>query len=119
MKRRYRVTNVTRQQTLAESSEKASDPVSRGIGLMGRKSLPSDGGLIIEPCSGVVSFFMRFPIDVIFVDKEGRIKSMIERMVPWRSSAIVRGSKLVVELPAGTIERTGTEVGDVLGISEI
>jgi uncharacterized membrane protein (UPF0127 family) len=60
---------------------------------------------------------MRFPIDVLFVDQAGKVCHMIRPMVPWRTSKIVRQSKLVVELPAGTIERTGTELGDTIEIT--
>jgi uncharacterized membrane protein (UPF0127 family) len=85
---------------------------------MGKKGLPPEGGLIIEPCSGVVSFFMRFPIDVVFLDSEGRVVHLIEDLRPWKASKIVRASKLVVELPVGTIARTETQLGDTLTIGE-
>lgn len=114
---RFRVTNTTRGAVLAEMSKKASNPVSRGIGLMGRRSLPPGGGLIIQPCNSVVSFFMRFPIDVVFLDRDAKVCHMIHGMVPWRASKIVRGSKLVVELPAGTLAGSGTQHGDTITIS--
>lgn len=102
---------------LAEQSNKATNPITRGVGLIGRPSLPPGGGLIIQPCNSVVSFFMRFPIDVLFVDKEGSVSHMLRPMVPWRTSKIVRESKFVIELPAGTIDQTGTEIGDVIEIT--
>ena len=109
---RFRVINATRDVALAESSKKAADPLSRGIGLIGRKGLPAGGGLIIQPCKSVTSFCMRFPIDVLFVDGEGKVCHLMHHMVPWRNSKIVRASKYVVELPSGTLERTGTQLGD-------
>lgn len=112
------MTNRTRDQTLADRARKATNFVSRGIGLIGRRGLGEGEGLVIQPCNGVVSFFMRFTIDVVFVDESGKVLKMLPRMVPWRASSMVRGSKLVVELPAGTLERTGTEVGDVLDLQE-
>ena len=115
--RRYRVVNVTRGETLADSSRRPSTFVGRGVGLIGRRSLPPGGGLIIDPSNSVVSFFMRFPIDVLFLDRENQVRHLIHRMVPWRISKIVRRSKRVVELPAGTLARTGTELGDVIEIS--
>jgi uncharacterized membrane protein (UPF0127 family) len=115
--KRLRVTNMTRGTVLAAMSKKASNPVSRGIGLMGRRSLPDGGGLLIQPCNGVVSFFMRFPIDVVFLDRDAKVCHMMHRMVPWRASKIVRGSKLVVELPAGTLAQSGTEHGDTITIA--
>jgi len=114
---RFRVTNTTRGTVLADMSKKASNPVTRGIGLMGRRSLPPGGGLIIQPCNSVVSFFMRFPIDVVFLDRDGKVCHMMRSMVPWRASKIVRGSKLVVELPAGTLAGSGTQHGDSISIA--
>jgi uncharacterized membrane protein (UPF0127 family) len=113
---RFRVTNTTRGTVLAAMSRKASNPVSRGIGLMGRRSLPQGGGLIIQPCNGVVSFFMRFPIDVVFLDRDAEVCHMVPSMVPWRASKIVRGSKVVLELPAGTLADSGTQLGDKIAI---
>lgn len=86
---------------------------------MGRGSLEPGRGLIIEPCNAVVSFFMRFPIDVVFVTREDRVIYLLRHMVPWRTSRIVRGSRLVVELPTGTIERTETGVGDTVHIERL
>jgi uncharacterized protein len=115
--KRFRVTNTTRGKVLADMSKKASNPVSRGIGLMGRRSLPPGGGLIIQPCNSVVSFFMRFPIDVVFLDRDSKVCHMMHSLVPWCASKIVRGSKLVVELPAGTLVKSGTEHGDTISIA--
>lgn len=97
-------------------TEKVTNPIARGIGLTWRKALPLGGGLIIQPCNSVVSFFMRFSIDVLFVALDGTILHVLPNMVPWRTSRIVKGSKYVVELPAGTAKRTGTEIGHTLDI---
>lgn len=115
---RYRVTNVTRGTTLATSSARAADPVRRGVGLMGRKGLAEGEGLIIDPCNGIVSFFMRFRFDAVFLDAEGHVCHLVENMTPWRVSKIVRGAKRVVELPAGVVQRSGTEVGDAVEIAD-
>lgn len=119
MAKLHRVVNLTRDRVLAEWSKKASNPISRGIGLTGRKSLPDGGGLIIRPCKSVGSFIMRFPIDVVFVDGSDEVCHTVEPLVPWRASKIVRRSKFVVELPAGTIAETGTEIGDRIQIVEL
>lgn len=117
--RHFRVLNQTRGAALAEQSEKATTWWRRGVGLIGRKGLPEGGGLIIQPCNSVVSFFMRFTIDVIFVDDKNTVLHVLHSMVPWRTSRIVRGSKFVVELPAGKARETGTDVGDQLEISPV
>jgi len=103
---------------LAAESGRADKPVSRGIGLTFRGSLPKGNGLIIYPCRSVVSFFMRFPIDVLFVDRENRVVHILSDMRPWRISKIVRRGRFVIELPAGTAGETGTQVGDFVGIEE-
>ncbi|GAC1401626.1 MAG: hypothetical protein NVSMB52_15440 [Chloroflexota bacterium] len=86
---------------------------------MFRAALPESGGLIIQPCNSVVSFFMRFPIDVLFVDGSGRLLHLMGPMPPWRVSKIVQGSKLVIELPSGTATRSGTHVGDSIEIAPV
>jgi uncharacterized protein len=115
-KKQFRVINKTKNATLAEASRKTQTPVGRALGLMGRKGLPDGAGLIIEPCNSVVSFFMRFPIDVLFVNADGKVLHIKENMVPWRTSKIVRGSKLVIELPAGRVRNTQTQVADFIAI---
>jgi len=97
---------------LAHQSEKASTHIRRGVGLMGRRGLPKGGGLIIQPCNSIVCFFMRFPIDVLFIDANNHVCHLYRSMRPWRTSKIVRVSKFVIELPAGAIEDTGTGLGD-------
>jgi uncharacterized protein len=114
--RRYRVTNATRGEVLATQSGKVDTFLRRGLGLMGKKSLPEGGGLIIEPCNGVVSFFMRFPIDVLFIDRDGGVQHAVSNLTPWKASKVVRGSRFVIELPAGSIARSGTQVGDSITV---
>lgn len=115
----YRVTNATRGVVLADHSARASNMLTRGVGLIGRRSLPADGGLIIQPCNSVVSFFMRFAIDVVFVSGDSRVLHMIHAMPPWRTSKIVRGSKMVIELPAGRLVDTNTSAGDTVTIEPV
>jgi uncharacterized membrane protein (UPF0127 family) len=119
MNHRYHVTNVTKNAVLADASGKVDTPLRRGIGLIGKKGLPPGGGLVIQPCNSVVSFFMRFPIDVIFLDRDGVVCHVIHSMVPWRTSKIVKQAKLVVELPAGTAKMTSTEPGDRVTIEPV
>jgi uncharacterized membrane protein (UPF0127 family) len=106
------VENRTRCAVLANNVEVADNLITRFLGLMGRRALPEGQGLVIRPCSGVHTMFMRFPIDVLYVDRENRIVWIDAIMCPWRLGRIVRRSHYVVELPAGTAARTGTEVGD-------
>ena len=109
-----RIHNVTRDQTLATQAWEAVTRAQRRKGLLGRGSLDQGEALFIRPCVGIHSFFMRFVIDVAFVDREGVVLHLIRRMKPWRISRIVFGAAGVLELPAGVLEATGTQVGDRL-----
>jgi uncharacterized membrane protein (UPF0127 family) len=113
----FRVRNETRGAVLAERAEKADNMLARAIGLMGRSGLPEGGGLIIDPCKSITMFFMRFPIDVVFVDRDGKVVHLIHGIKPWRNSRIVGRSRLVVELPAGTLAASDTQTGDEIDVS--
>jgi uncharacterized membrane protein (UPF0127 family) len=103
---------------VAAHVEVADNVISRFAGLMFRESLPEDHGLALRPCSSVHMFFMRFPLDVVFVDGEGRVLRVLNSIRPWRASGIVRGAKTAVELPAGTAARRGVVPGTELRMVE-
>mgnify|MGYP005872195357 CR=1 FL=1 len=113
-----RVLNVTRDACLGEKVERASSFLARLRGLLGRRGLAPGQGLILEPEQSIHSFFMRFAFDAVFVDKNGHIVHLIERMPPYRFGPFIRRSRLVVELPAGTIAATKTTLGDELAFEE-
>ena len=80
--------------------------------------LPEGEALVIEPCNSIHMFFMRYPLDVIFLDREGRVLYMHEGIKPWRVGKPVRGARQAVELPEGTIGRTATRMGDLVVTSD-
>jgi uncharacterized membrane protein (UPF0127 family) len=90
---------------------------SRFVGLMGRPELPAGEGLCIRPCSSIHMFFMRFPIDAVFVDRDGRVLRIYRELRPWRITGIVRRAKAVLELPAGSTAASGVDVGQTLTLS--
>jgi uncharacterized membrane protein (UPF0127 family) len=96
---------------IAGDVEVAETAWQRFVGLMGRATLPSGKGLLIRPCNSIHMFFMRFPIDVAFLDREGRVLRVYHGIKPWRVSRIVLGAKAAVELPAGTLAVAGVETG--------
>ncbi len=106
------VTNHTKGLVLANMAEVAGTWPSRLRGLLFRDSLPEGRCLILDPCNSVHTCFMKFHIDVIFVSQAGTVIHLIENMPPFRFSSIVRGSRYVIELPAHTIEFTGTSLND-------
>jgi uncharacterized membrane protein (UPF0127 family) len=108
--------NQTRERLLAEHGELARSFMARGRGLMGRMALPDSYALIIYPEWSIHTFFMRVPIDVLFVDRADRVVGLREAMPPSRPFAGVsplRG-RYVIEMPAGVIAATATAVGDQL-----
>ena len=86
-------------------------------GLLGRRSLPPGEGILLRPASSIHTAFMRFPIDAVFLDREGTVLKVERELPAWRASAC-RGSKAVLELSAGEAERRGVEVGDRLDWDE-
>lgn len=116
--RRIRVTNQTRGLDLATRAEVADTWYRRLFGLLGQDSLPSGGALVLEPCSSVHCVGMRFPIDVLFCDRDGTVL-YARTLRPQRFSPIVRRARRAIELPAGTIARTQTAPGDRVSLSEV
>ena len=108
--------NQTRDRLLADRGELARSFFARGRGLMGRATLPQGFALVIYPESSIHTFFMRLPIDVLFVGRDHQVIGLREAMPPGRPFAGVapwRG-RYVIEMPAGVIAETGTQLGDQL-----
>jgi uncharacterized membrane protein (UPF0127 family) len=104
--------NETRDQLLAARAELAERASERMRGLLGRDALPEGDALVIRPCTSIHTFFMRFAIDVLFLDGDGRVLRAIPRMRPWRLTRIYPRAACVAECWAGAIEKTGTREGD-------
>jgi hypothetical protein len=111
-----RVTNPARSSVLATRLEVADSGPKRNKGLLGRDRLEDGGGLWIVPCESVHTFFMRFPIDLVYLDRKNTIKKVRSAVGPWRLS-ICFSAHSILELPAGTIRATQTERGDELAFS--
>jgi uncharacterized membrane protein (UPF0127 family) len=109
--------NQTRGTILVERGKVANNVWTRFRGLIGVRDLPQGDGLAIIPCSGVHCMFMSIPIDVVYVSREDRVVALDPNMKPWAVGHPYRGVHYVIELPAGTIERTGTQAGDQLQVS--
>ena len=84
-------------------------------GLLGRSSLDAGDGILIRPTSGVHTAFMRFPIDVVFLDRDLRVVDVRPDVKPWRTAAC-RGARAALELPAGEAARQGLAAGDELRV---
>ena len=93
----------------------ADSPLARMRGLLGRRTLPSGEGLLLRPAGSVHTAFMRFPIDVVFLDRDGGVVGIAPELRPWRAAGR-RGARAVLELPAGECERRGLRTGDRLEV---
>jgi uncharacterized protein len=116
---RLKVMNRTKGLILADRAQRASTFLQRLVGLLGRAHLPVGEALLIAPCNSVHTFFMRMSIDVAFLDADGVIVKQLDALPPWRATAVYRRARSVLELPAGTLQASGTREGDQLGFDPV
>jgi len=98
---------------LATAVEVASTRQERRRGLLGREGLDPGAALILQPCAAIHTAFMRFPIDAVFLRRDGRVVRVVRNLRPWRIAVSVT-AHAVVELAAGVLDRHPIEVGDRL-----
>jgi hypothetical protein len=110
---KLRVINQTRGQVLADRADIADTSAKRRRGLLKHTGLQPGEGLWIAPCEGIHTFAMKFPIDVLFVSRKREVVKLRPNMGRSRIALSLLAAS-VLELPAGTIQRTGTQVGDRL-----
>lgn len=110
------IRNLTRDSTVCDRARHARSMLARGIGLLGRRGLEPGEGLLIDPCSSIHMFFMRFAVDVAYVDRDDRVVKTVHELKPWRISA-ARHARRTLELPVGALDASETRVGDVLSFS--
>ena len=113
---RLKILNLTRQTVLADCVEVADHGATRRKGLLGRTTLPAGDGLWIVPCESVHTFGMKFPIDLVYLDRKKKVKKVRSGVPPWRLSACLSAHS-VLELASGTIHTTQTRPGDMLEFS--
>jgi uncharacterized membrane protein (UPF0127 family) len=118
---KYQLLNQSKHTVLASEVELADTSWSRMKGLLGQtsESFTAGKGLWITPSQGVHTIGMKFPIDVVYLDKGHRVIYVSHSLPPFRIAAIRLKARSVVELPAGTLAQTQTSVGDVLEISSV
>jgi uncharacterized protein len=107
--------NITRGTVLASRLEVAGTGETRRKGLLGRNNLEPGEGLWIAPCESVHTFFMRFAIDLVYLDRKHKVRKVRHSVGPWRISACITAHS-VLELPAGSVRATQTELGDMVEI---
>jgi len=107
------VRNQTRGTVLATAADVADTSDKRRTGLLKHERLDPGTGLWISPCESVHTFFMKFPIDLVYLDKRKKVRKVRHAVPAWRLSACLMAHS-VLELPAGTARQTGTVSGDEL-----
>lgn len=110
---RILVRNRTRETVLAQAADVADTQPKRNTGLLKHERLAPGEGLWIVPCSSVHTFFMKFPIDLVYLDRAKKVRKVRSAVPAWRLSMCLWAHS-ILELPAGVIEQTGTAVGDEL-----
>jgi len=117
MAKYLRAINATRGTVVCERLEDAGGLAGQSRGLLGRDGLQPEEGMLFEagrfaPFMWMHMFFMRFAIDIVFLDRTGTVIKVNGSLKPWRVSSIVPGARRALELPAGTAARTSTAAGD-------
>jgi uncharacterized membrane protein (UPF0127 family) len=105
--------NSRTQDAIASDVALAVTQAERRRGLLGRDGLDLSAALVLSPCWAIHTMFMRFPIDVIFVDRKGRAVRIVRELLPWRITGAA-SAESVIELPAGSLQFRDVRVGDTL-----
>ena len=108
---RETLVNTRTGEVVGAGIEVARSHWQRMRGLLGRDGLPTGGGMRFDGTSSIHMAFMRFPIDVLYLDRRGRTVKLVHDLKPWRLSA-ARGAKVTIELPAGTLRALDIRAGD-------
>lgn len=114
-----RIDNATRGTVVAERCRVASSAIDRSVGLLRTPEVLPGEGLLIERSPSIHMFFMRYAIDVVFIDRQHRVTKVVARLKPWRVVLWARGARDCIELRAGALETSGTRRGDRLTITEL
>jgi len=111
------ILNLTRQSVPARNARYASSFGARLSGLIGKRFSPALDGMVFDRCNAIHTFFMRYPIDVIFADEKYRVLKTVPAFPPWRPFLACKNAFYVIELPVGTLETTATAPGDQLDLT--
>src|SRR6266571_769180 len=119
MARTVRVENQSRGRVIAERCGVARGPIQTIMGLHIVPRLQAGEGLLLPGATTIDTTFMRYPIDLVFMDRSRRVARTVSRLKPWRFAMWNPGARDCLELPAGTLEGTGTAPGDQITITDL
>ena len=112
------VRNAAQNTTLGEAIEVAATAAQRVRGLLGKECLQDGQGLLFKNCASLHTFFMTFPIDIIYADRKGKVLKLAPAVKPFKLVAAPMRAFYAIELPAGAIEKSDTQVGDMITVHE-
>jgi len=115
---KFHVRNITRGTSIGDAIDTAESSAQRRTGLLKHNKLDDGAGLWIIPCEAVHTFFMKFAIDLIYLDRQHRVRGIVRELRPWRFSMCLPAYS-VLELPEGTIDRTNTQKDDRLELLQV
>ena len=107
---------VKNQQLLAEDVIEARSFFARGRGLLGRRSLSNKATMWIDPCNNIHTWFMQFPIDVVFVDKNLCVQAILREVKPFRIVWPIWRARSVFEFSGGALNSFDIQIGDQLNV---
>jgi uncharacterized protein len=119
MAKLYKITktlNNEKAELLIENLEIAESFFARAQGLLGRKNLSAQNALWIKPCNNIHTFFMKFTIDCVFVNKNNKVEKVFSQVVPFRIKGPVWKANSVIEFSEGFIEKWNIQAGDQLHV---
>jgi uncharacterized membrane protein (UPF0127 family) len=111
-----RIINTSKETLLADKARIADTFWGRVIGLLNRRSLERGEALILKPSCSIHTLFMRFTIDVIFLDKTGKAIGLLPSFKPFRISPLFFRASCAIELPENTLQLTHTQAGDIIAL---
>ncbi|MBT8398312.1 MAG: DUF192 domain-containing protein [Gemmatimonadetes bacterium] len=109
-----RITNRTRNTLLGSRVDAATSWWQRLRGYIGRTEPKRGEGILLVECNAIHTWWMTFSLDVVFLDQKGKVLDLIESIRPWKRTRRIPGARYVLEVPVGTIEYSGTRLGDHL-----
>jgi len=109
-----KITNRTRRTLLGSQVRMADTWLGRLRGFLARPAPKQGEGILLLPCNAIHTFGMTFDLDVLFLDAEGKVLKLKRSVPPWKITGRVSGGRYVLEVPVGTIDASGTQVGDEL-----
>ncbi|OGX45730.1 MAG: hypothetical protein A3G38_01985 [Omnitrophica WOR_2 bacterium RIFCSPLOWO2_12_FULL_51_8] len=113
-----KIINQSKKTVISENAKTAYTVLQRFKGLLGRKHFVDSDALVLKPCNSVHTFFMQFPIDILFVDRNRRVVKVISNLKPFRLSEACLKAIFAIELPSGKIQQTFTTPGDTIVIGD-